>query len=398
MKSVTTSLSILTLAALAAGVSTVTTTLSAETFSEAFQNGKTTINTRTFYFNRSFDKPGAKDAEAFTVGGIMKYETGKIGNNLKAGFAYYGSHSLFNIIDRKNGGGTSILQSNGDDIAFLGEAYLDYDTGTNQVKIGRQRLNGPIMNDHDIRILPSTYEAAVYRNKSLPDTTLEVGYVDRYSGFVSKASGFDAQNAKWGTDGLAYVSAKTKLAGATIRGQYVSTLDNSGIFDDYSYLDGKLPVGFGNKSYIKAQYGGTGYQTGKDSSMYGIKAGTSFGPLDFAVLWNTIEDNIYRGVESGAMYTDWQQGYGKYEPSDAIGAQIVYHPNSKASVKLGYVDVESENGDAFNDDTYKEFNLDAKYKLSKASKIRLRSSNKDQDKSSAREDRDDFRIIYYYDF
>jgi hypothetical protein len=397
MKRVTTSLSVITLAMLAVGSSGVTTSLGAETFSQALQNGKTTINTRTFYFNRSFDKPGKPDAEALTVGGIMKYETGKVGN-LKAGFAYYGSHSLFDIIDRDKGGGTSILQSNGDDIAFLGEAYLDYDTGTNQFKIGRQRLTGPIMNDHDLRMLPSTYEAAVYRNKSLPNTTLEAGYVDRYSGFVSKSNGFDPQNAKWGTGGLAYVSARTKLAGVSIRGQYIDTLDDNGTFDNYSYLDGKLPVGFGNKSYIKAQYGGTGYQKGKDSKMYGIKGGTSFGPLDFAVVYNKIEDNPYKAVEAGPMYTDWQQGYGNYEPSDAIGAQIIYHPISKASIKLGYVDVESESGDTFNDDTYKEFNLDAKYKLSKASKIRLRFSNKDQDKKSNREDRDDFRIIYYHNF
>jgi len=60
--------------------------------------------------------------------------------------------------------------------------------------------------------------------------------------------------------------------------------------------------------------------------------------------------------------------------------------------------VESEDGDAFNIDSFKEFNLDAKYKINKASKVRLRFSNKDQDVKSDREDRDDFRIIYYHDF
>ena len=365
--------------------------------SEALKNGKTSINTRTFYFDRSFDIPGKDDAEALTVGGIMKYESGKLGN-FNLGFGYYGSHSLFSIIDRDKGGGTSILQSNGDDIAFLGEAYLNYDTGVNQFVIGRQRLTGPLMNDHDLRMLPSTYEAAVFRNKSLQDTTLELGYVDRYSGFTSKLSGFDPQNAKWGTGGLAYVSGKTKLGGASIRGQYIETLDDNGTFDNYSYLDGKLPLSFGSKSYIKGQYGGTGYQTGSDSKMYGLKAGTSFGKVDLALLYNKIEDNPFKAVEAGPMYTDWQQGYGNYEPSDAIGVQVIYHPISKASIKLGYVDIESESGDAFNIDTFKEFNLDAKYKLSKASKVRVRYSNKDQDASSAREDRDDFRIIYYHNF
>lgn len=367
------------------------------TFSEALKNGKTTINTRTFYFNRSFDKPGTPDAEALTAGGIMKYESGKLGN-FKVGLGYYGSHSLFDIIDRDKGGGTSILQSDGDDIAFLGEAYVDFDTGTHQVKIGRQRLTGPLMNDHDLRLLPSAYEAAVYRNKSFANTTLEAGYVNRYSGFTSKLSDFDAQNSKWGTDGLGYISGTTKIGNVSLRGQYINTLEDSGTFENYSYLDAKIPLGFGQKTYLKGQYGGTGYQVGDDSKMFGLKGGTSFGPLDVAIVYNKIEDNPFQAVEAGPMYTDWQQGYGNYEPSDALGLQLIYHPISKASIKVGYVDVESEDGDAFNVDSFKEFNLDAKYKINKASKIRLRFSNKDQDEKSDREDRDDFRIIYYHDF
>ncbi len=132
--------------------------------------------------------------------------------------------------------------------------------------------------------------------------------------------------------------------------------------------------------------------------MYGLKAGSSFGNVDLALLYNKIEDNPFKAVEAGPMYSDWQQGYGKYEPSDAVGMQMIYHPVSKASIKLGYVDVESKKGDSFNDDTFTEFNLDAKYKLSKASKIRIRYSKKNQDPSSNREDRDDFRIIYYHNF
>jgi len=77
----------------------------AATFSEALENRKTTVNTRTFYFNRSFDKPNTPDAEALTAGGIMKYESEGIGN-LKVGLAYYGSHRLFDIIGRSKGGGT----------------------------------------------------------------------------------------------------------------------------------------------------------------------------------------------------------------------------------------------------------------------------------------------------
>jgi len=366
-------------------------------FSEALQNGETTINTRTFYFNRSFDKPETDDAEALTVGGIMKYESANF-SDAKVSLAYYGSHRLFDITDREQGGGTSILQSDGEDIAFLGEAYIDFKPGNHQFTIGRQRLSTPLMGDHDLRLLPSTYEAAVYRNTSLKDTTLEAGFVSRYSGFTSKLSGFDEQTGKWGTDGLIYISAKTELAGIALRGQFIDTQDDSGTFKNYKYVDAKLPVGVGQESYIKGQFGGTGYEEGDSSKMLGAKAGTSFGPLDLAILYNKIEDNEFKAVESGPMYSDWQQGYANYEPSDAVGIQLVFHPSENASIKLGFVDVESEDNDAFNKDTFTEANLDVKYQISEVSKLRVRYSIKDQDDESDREDRDDFRIIYYYDF
>ncbi len=366
-------------------------------FSEALQNGETTISTRTFYFNRSFDKPETDDAEAFTIGGIMKYESANF-SNTKLGFAYYGSHRLFDITNRDQGGGTSILQSDGEDIAFLGEAYIDFNAEGHQLQIGRQRLSTPLIGDHDIRLLPSSYEAAIYRYKGLKDTTLEAGYVSRYSGFTSKLSSFDEQAAKWGTDGLVYIFAETDLAGIALRGQYVDTREDSGTFKNYKYADVKVPIGIGQESYIKGQYGGTGYEVGDSSKMFGVKAGTSIGPLDIAVLYNKIEDNKFKTVEAAPMYTDWQQGYANYEPSDAKGVQLIYHPAENASIKLGFVDIESEDGDTFNTDTFTETYLDAKYKINEVSKLRVRYSIKDQDDNSDREDRNDFRIIYYYDF
>jgi len=86
---------------------------------------------RVFFFDRSFDTAGKDDAIALTAGGIMKYETGSF-NGLKAGLAYYGSHRLGGLYSRDEGKGTSILGRTGEDLSFLGEAYLEYcfcDTG-----------------------------------------------------------------------------------------------------------------------------------------------------------------------------------------------------------------------------------------------------------------------------
>ena len=386
-------------------------------FGDALKHGKYSANMRLFYMDRSFDedKTGKPDTKALTFGGIMKYESGDY-RGFKFGLAYYGSHKVGNFFDREEGRGTSLLQSNGDDIAFLGEAYLQYTLDNTLFKVGRQRLSTPLMQDHDLRLLPSTYEAVIIRNTDLPDTMVELGYVKRYSGFTSKLSGFDDQDTKWGKDGLASIYLKNKsIENLTLRGQYIKALsdtDNTGAtvaISDYKYADLKYALPVGTGTYIKAQYGGNSYNNADDSTLVGAKAGTTlFGMVDLAVLYDKISGNSFKAVESGPMYSDWQQGYGPYEPSTAYGGQIIVKPIDGLSVKLGYVDVNSDTDKLIDDFT--EFNLDAKYTINDWSKIRVRYSIKDQSSASealrydgidgngGREDRDDFRIIYYMNF
>ena len=339
----------------------------------------------------------------------MKYVTGDF-NGLKAGIAYYGSHRLGSIFTREEGTGTSILGRSGEDLSFLGEAYLEYclycvggGLSNTTIKVGRQQLATPLIQNHDLRILPSVYEAAVIKNEDIKDTLVELGYVKRYTGFTSKDNRFNDYNAKWGEDGLGYISIKNStIPNLSVRAQYVMPLSdedkagNTIKIDDYKYIDAKYALPFGEKTYIKAQYGGNAYNVGEDSTLYGVKAGTTFGMFDVAVLYDKVDDNEFKAVESGPMYSDWQQGYGNYEPSEAFGGQIIAHPFAGMSFKVGYVDVAADEG--FKRDDFSEMNIDAKYKLSSNSKIRVRYSLKDQTDESDREDRDDFRIIYYLNF
>ena len=383
-----------------------------DTLGEALKNGNYSTKARVFFFDRSFDKAGKDDAQALTAGGIMKYESGSF-HGLKAGFAYYGSHRLGGLYSRDEGKGTSILGRAGEDLSFLGEAYLEYclcETGlTNTtIKIGRQQLATPLIQNHDLRILPSVYEAAILQNKDIVDTDIELGYIQAYSGFTSKDNKFKDQNAKWGEDGLAYVSVKnSSIDNLSIRAQYVQAVSDKSDagadikVTDYKYVDAKYALPFGTKSYIKAQFGANTYQNADDSLLYGVKAGTTFGMFDVAVLHDTVADNAFKAVESGPMYSDWQQGYGPYEPSTAFGGQIIAHPMAGLSFKVGYVMVEADEdyrADKTFTDDFTEMNIDAKYALTDYSKIRVRYSIKDQSDESDREDRDDFRVIYYLNF
>ena len=394
---------LLSIAAATLAMGTVTA-LSAVTFEESIKSGEFSAKMRTFYFDRSFDVPGTDNATALTFGGIMKYETGDY-NGLKIGFAYYGSQKIGGMWTRDEGKATSILETGtGNDIGFLGEAYLQYDMGKTMVKVGRQQLATPLIQNHDLRLLPSVYEAAIVRNKNIPDTMIELGYVTAYTGFTSTYNEFRDENGKWGEDGLAYLSFENKsVNNLSIRGQYVLSVsdkdktDTTIAYTGYRYLDANYKLPFGEKSYVKAQYGGNAYSVGDDSMMIGAKAGTTFANIvDVAVLFNQISDNNFKAVESGPMYSDWQQGYGNYEPSTALGGQLIVRPLDSLSLKVGYVDVAADDG-YFRDD-FSEFNFDGNYAINSWSKLRVRYSIKDQTDTASREDRNDFRVIYYTNF
>ena len=67
-------------------------------------------------------------------------------------------------------------------------------------------------------------------------------------------------------------------------------------------------------------------------------------------------------------------------------------------MKVGYVDVSSKSGDEWNLDNYGETNVDLQYAFNEEGKIRLRYSHKEQDDNAVRENRDDLRLIFYYNF
>jgi len=385
--------------------------------SQILKNGIFSTDLEVFYMDRSFDKDKSSipNTKALTVGGILKYESDN-SNKFKFGFAYYGSHKIGDLFTREEGTKTNLLQSNGDDVAFLGEAYFQYTLNNIMFKIGRQRLSTPLINDHDLRLLPSVYEAAIIKNENLSNTLLEMGYLKRYSGFVSKLSKFDNQDNKWGKDGLGYMYIKNNsVKNLTLNAQYIKALSNVNkegapiSIQDYKNLDMKYDFFIGNDTYLQAQYGGNSYKSASDSSLFGLKLGTNlYNNTSIVFLYNKITGNEFKVVEAGPVYSDWFQGYNNFEESQALGGQVTFNINKDLSTTLGYVQVESFNKK--NVDDFNELIFDGKYNIDNNSKIRVIYSKKDQSNASEQlrydndilnggnEDRNDFRIIYSLSF
>lgn len=376
--------------------------LASGSFGEALKNGKYSTNARIFYFDRGFDgtKPNAK---ALAAGAIIKYESGDY-YGFRFGIAHYGSYRIGGFFSRNEGNGTSILAKDGEDISLLGEAYLKYTLKNTSVILGRQQLSTPLIQQHDLRILPSVYEAVVLKNRDLPDTAVELGYVQAYSGFGSKENKFLDFNANWGKDGLAYIYIKNKsIDNLTLRAQFVKAISDQNQtggdikIKDYKYADLKYNLeNIGVNSYIKMQIGSNSYVNEKSSLMYGARVGTTVGMFDLSILSNQISNNNFKAVRSGPIYSDYQQGYKEYEPSLSFGAQVMIKPIRDLSFRVAYVNISPDKGYVIDD--YTETNLDFKYNINNYSKFRIRYSLKDQTKNSGVADRDDFRIIYYINF
>lgn len=377
----------------------------------ALKNGKFSANLKLFYMIRTFDhiKYAAK---AFNAGGILKYESAAY-YRFRFALAYYGSHKVGNFYSRKEGIGTSLLQLNGEDIEFLGEAYLQYDIAKTTLKGGRQQLDTPLLEGNDQRLVPAVFEAYVLKSEDLPNTHLEAGYVKSYSGFASHKSGFDTQDSYWGKDGLGYIYIKNKsLKAFSLKAQYIRALSTTTSTRkkikrrDYRFLSLKYDIPFWKKSYIQAQYLANDYIDEPNSKAVGTKIATTVTTkIDLALVYDKIIDNNLETISSAPLYTDFQQGYGLYEPSTGFGTTLTYRPLKKMKLKFGYANVGTNRFDHIDD--FVEYLIDFKYNINDFSKFRIRASLKDQSKRSeellhkglgGREDREDIRLIYYLKF
>lgn len=366
----------------------------------ALINSKISLDLRAFYFDRNFDKAGMSNATALTAGGMAKVETGSF-RGFQMGVAYYGNY-LAGLTDRQKATGTSLLENaSNNDLSFLGEAYAKYSFGKSSLQIGQQRLATPLANDRELRLLPSTYRAVVIRSKELAETHLEAGRISAWSEFGSTANGFNHSATQWGKDGLAYLFLEnTRINNLKLRMQYAKALDTNGIsISDYRYVDARFAIT--KDSFIEGQYAGNNYQTAKDSTVWGLTTGVNFQYADVALVYNKISDNAFRAINAGPLYTDWQQGYANYEPSQAIGAYVTIKPLQTLSVKLGSVAVSAK--EYSTKDDYVENMLDATWNINKANRFRIRYSVKDlSNKAYAANptypDRTDVRLIYHYSF
>ncbi|MGB5555297.1 MAG: OprD family outer membrane porin [Flavobacteriaceae bacterium] len=167
----------------------LTTVFSFSQDDEATKNkGKLSGQWRTYYMN-TFNNGGLKDFAALATGGKLKYQY-SFGSRFKIGAALYNSTNLgiqdltlpdatTNKLGRYEEGLFDRLDLENDAIFLLGELYLNYKLSAHEITLGRMKLNTPLINPEDGRMIPTLVQGAWYAYTSKVSNVIKLGVFNR---------------------------------------------------------------------------------------------------------------------------------------------------------------------------------------------------------------------------
>lgn len=173
-----------------------------ENFKHMFEDGKVSGQFRTMYAGYEQQQAGASDSYATAVGGILKYELAAF-NGFNAGVAFYTSQDILPASgnDTKH---NPELSSDKGNYADVHEAYINYTYKSLNLRAGRQRLETPLADSDDIRMVPNSFEAYVasYDYKGFKGM---LGYINSWQGVDANLSG---GWSKTGSDGVNFAGVQ----------------------------------------------------------------------------------------------------------------------------------------------------------------------------------------------
>ncbi len=138
------------------------------------------LEPRTYYFYRTFSD--GRKAEAWTLGGAVKYQSGWWRDFLKWGAVGYTSQRLYGPPDRD---GTGLLQLNQQPYTALGQAYLKAKLRHSVATLYRQELDLPYVNRNDVRMTPRTFEGYTVTSEELNELKMIGGHLTKMKGRTS---------------------------------------------------------------------------------------------------------------------------------------------------------------------------------------------------------------------
>ncbi|SDS15079.1 outer membrane porin, OprD family [Maribacter dokdonensis] len=263
---------------------------------------------RTYYMMTS-NKGELKDFNALATGGKLKYQYNLL-ENLEIGAALYNSTNLglqdLTILDPATGrisryeeGLFDRLDLNNDAVFLLGELYGKYTWNHHSFALGRMKINTPLINPEDGRMIPTLVQGFWYR--------------------------FNAEKAKFQLGVLNEIAPRS-----------------TGEFFDIGESIGTYPVG-------RNIYGNTSGYGGNTESDYVLMANAEFKlSKEFSVkVWNQYVDNVFNAVyikpklkvsKAISLEGEWLHQNKVGDGGNSIDSLRYYNQNSSdiVGLKIGY--------------------------------------------------------------
>lgn len=199
---------------------------------------------------------------------------------------------------------------------WVSQLYLTYGFGNTAIKVGRQELPkslSPFAYSEDWNVFKNTFDAALVVNNDIPNTTVALAYVKNanWNGTASSDDWFseydnfyDMNDFNSVADGAYMLTVQNKsLANTTLTGTYYDIKDLGRIFwADAAYDASSFNVGLQGGIFSDKNNDG-------DWKAYGIKAGTSVGPVNLMAAYSVIDPKdwgwMYQvGGTTSPLYTD----------------------------------------------------------------------------------------------
>jgi len=130
-----------------------------DNFKHMFKDAKVSGQIRMMYAGYNQKEENVDNTFATALGGILKYELAKY-NGFNAGVAIYTSHDI-PVMSGENTRHNDELSSSKGEYTTVGEAYLNYNYSDFNFRAGRQKLDTPLADSDDRRMIQNSFEAYV---------------------------------------------------------------------------------------------------------------------------------------------------------------------------------------------------------------------------------------------
>lgn len=252
--------------------------------------GQFSGNLRIGYITDEDDIGNSATSSAF--GGKLGYVSSNW-NGLSAGGTLYATEKLFND---ENG---DFFGSDGESYAILGEAFIQGNFGSTEIKAGRFEFDSPYADTDDIRMVPNTFSGAVLSNNDIANTTLYAAYLDQWAGVDSETpEDFTELN---GDKGIFAAGAVFEgIDNLALQGWYYHGSDFASlVYAEAMYEIGDLVLGvqFGTQSDDTID------NSGPDGDVYGVVASYTLNDFTVSAAYNDVSGTITNGFGGGPFFT-----------------------------------------------------------------------------------------------